>query len=324
MFEKQVYFMNLNYTRVLHFLTVVKYMNMNKAAKELYITQPALSFSISRLEKELGLALFYRDKNKLVLSKEAEILLPRFEQFRKAHDVLVSDASGLVRPMDNHVNISFSGSAFFFPVFHISGFLNQFGDLQVRLSYVDVKQATAMLLANQTDFALSFYPILHPLISTENIMSDPIGLVLSENHPLARQGSVTVQELETVPLHGLTVHHNFRKLCDQICQTIDIHLKYVTEDDYTAYYKRMLTPDQAGFLSTRENYEQNLRTRSNYVFLPIEHADMRRDVGISYVTSGKMQYKYKDLVEYIKAQFPRQSTYVSRISQIINQEFFEE
>ena len=239
--------------------------------------------------------------------------------------MLVSEASGLVRPMDNHVNVSFSGSAFFFPVFHISNFfLNQFGDLQVRLSYVDVKQATAMLLANQTDFALSFYPILHPLISTENIMSEPIGLVLSENHPLARQGSVTVQELETVPLHGLTVHHNFRKLCDQICQTIDIHLKYVTEDDYTAYYKRMLTPDQAGFLSTRENYEQNLRTRSNYVFLPIEHADMRRDVGISYVTSGKMQYKYKDLVEYIKAQFPRQSTYVSRISQIINQEFFEE
>ena len=62
----------------MHFLTVVKYMNMNKAAKELYITQPALSFSISRLEKELGLALFYRDKNKLVLSKEAEILLPAF------------------------------------------------------------------------------------------------------------------------------------------------------------------------------------------------------------------------------------------------------
>ena len=52
--ESQVNFMNLNYTRVLHFFTTAKYMNMNKAANELYISQPALSLSISRLEEELG------------------------------------------------------------------------------------------------------------------------------------------------------------------------------------------------------------------------------------------------------------------------------
>lgn len=45
----------MNLTQVQHFLTIMKHMSLTKAAKELYITQPALSQSLSRLEKELGI-----------------------------------------------------------------------------------------------------------------------------------------------------------------------------------------------------------------------------------------------------------------------------
>lgn len=45
----------MNINQVEHFLTIVKHMSFTMAAKELYITQPALSNSIARLERELGL-----------------------------------------------------------------------------------------------------------------------------------------------------------------------------------------------------------------------------------------------------------------------------
>ena len=317
--------MNLNYTRVLHFLTVVKYMNMNKAAKELFISQPALSLSISRLEKELGLSLFYRDKNKLILSKEAEILLPRFEEFRQAHDILVSDASGLMRPHDNHINISFSGSAFFFPVFYMSNFLSSYdGDL-IHICYVDVEQATSMLLTNQTDFALSYYPVTHPLLSTMTVMSEPIGLIVSQSHPLASQAVVSLKDLETVKLHGLNRHHGFRSLCDQICQSVDIHLDYETEDDYPAYYKRISdTNDGCGFLSTKDNFDLNFKPQEHYVFLNIDCTAMERSVGISYLSSGKKQYKYQGLLNYIKENFASQSFMANKLSLAINREFWGE
>ncbi len=96
--ESQVNFMNLNYTRVLHFLTTAKYMNMNKAANELYISQPALSLSISRLEEELGITLFYRNKKKLILSREAKLLLPYFEQLQMDYDSLAHEPASWILP----------------------------------------------------------------------------------------------------------------------------------------------------------------------------------------------------------------------------------
>ena len=43
-----------------YFLVVVKHLNISKAAKELFISQPALSKQISQLEAELGVSLFDR------------------------------------------------------------------------------------------------------------------------------------------------------------------------------------------------------------------------------------------------------------------------
>lgn len=40
------------------FLTIAKYMNLTKAANELYISQSALSQSLARMEHELGVRLF--------------------------------------------------------------------------------------------------------------------------------------------------------------------------------------------------------------------------------------------------------------------------
>lgn len=58
--------MNMNHVE--QFMTIVKYMNLSRASRELYISQPALSMSLSRLESELGVQLFYREGNKLVLA----------------------------------------------------------------------------------------------------------------------------------------------------------------------------------------------------------------------------------------------------------------
>ena len=51
-----------------YFLVVVKHLNISKAAKELFISQPALSKQISQLEAELGVSLFDRTKHSLKLT----------------------------------------------------------------------------------------------------------------------------------------------------------------------------------------------------------------------------------------------------------------
>ena len=53
----------MDYNQIQRFLMIVKHSNLSGAAKELYISQPALSLSLANMEKELGMPLFYRVKS---------------------------------------------------------------------------------------------------------------------------------------------------------------------------------------------------------------------------------------------------------------------
>jgi len=58
------------------FESVARHLSFTNAAKELFVTQAAVSHQIKALEGYLGVKLFYREKRKVFLSKEGQKLLP--------------------------------------------------------------------------------------------------------------------------------------------------------------------------------------------------------------------------------------------------------
>ena len=54
----------MNTSQLECFLSVAEHLNFSKAAKEVNITQPAVSHQISALEDELGVKLFFKNKQK--------------------------------------------------------------------------------------------------------------------------------------------------------------------------------------------------------------------------------------------------------------------
>ena len=56
-------------------IAVCKYMNFTKAAKELNITQPAVSKHIKFIEEVYGITLFEYEGKKMSLTKDGKILL---------------------------------------------------------------------------------------------------------------------------------------------------------------------------------------------------------------------------------------------------------
>lgn len=67
------------------FYTVAKAGNISKAANQLYISQPAISKSISKLEAELGTELFSRSSRGVTLTEEGQVL---YEYVERAFDSL--------------------------------------------------------------------------------------------------------------------------------------------------------------------------------------------------------------------------------------------
>ena len=74
---------NLNNYVIFH--TVAKAGNISKAANQLYISQPAISKAISKLEEELGTVLFNRSSRGVTLTEEGQVL---YEYVERAFDSL--------------------------------------------------------------------------------------------------------------------------------------------------------------------------------------------------------------------------------------------
>src|SRR5690348_8386581 len=69
---------NLEWYRI--FLQTAKAGNFTKAAEELFITQPSVSYAIKQLEDALGLKLFHRLSKGVVLTAEGEALFEYVQQ----------------------------------------------------------------------------------------------------------------------------------------------------------------------------------------------------------------------------------------------------
>ena len=63
-----------------YFKTVAEKGKISAAAEALFLSSPALSTSISRLEKELGIPLFDRTGNRILLNRQGTIFLRHVNQ----------------------------------------------------------------------------------------------------------------------------------------------------------------------------------------------------------------------------------------------------
>lgn len=88
----------LTFKQLQYFLEVARTLNFSKAAKALYVSQSALSKSISQLEAELGAILFIRDHHNVKLTPAGIVLatnLPRLqEELNQIIDLVVEVKEG--------------------------------------------------------------------------------------------------------------------------------------------------------------------------------------------------------------------------------------
>lgn len=88
--------MDLDIRLVRYFVAVASELHFGKAAASLFISQPALSKQIRRLEDDLGFALLVRDSRHVVLTPRGEFFLDDARQ-------LLATAERMVRPPDTDV-----------------------------------------------------------------------------------------------------------------------------------------------------------------------------------------------------------------------------
>ncbi|NLO89451.1 MAG: LysR family transcriptional regulator [Clostridia bacterium] len=178
------------------FATVAENKSFSKAARELYISQPAVSLTIQKLENELGVTLFNRTEQGVELTHAGMVL---YKYARKILD-LTTEAETEINRINGIIKGKLTLGAtltigeYILPEI-IGGFKQLFPEVEVLLHVQNTEVIVEKLLLGHYDLALIEGLCDNPRIQKKKFLDDEIVLIASNDHPWSKKGTVTIEEV---------------------------------------------------------------------------------------------------------------------------------
>lgn len=184
------------------FVAVAEELHFRRAAERLYMTQPAISRHIARLEAGLGVVLFRRTNRHVELTAEGRVFLAA------ARDVLASARRAVeavrlaARGGVGQIRL---GSAGTLPnelaVRLMRAFRRDHSAVEIFLSQASYVTSPSANLENAlVDVALVRAPVAAPGVEFEPLAEERRLLAMGSDHRLARQETVTLDEMVGEPI----------------------------------------------------------------------------------------------------------------------------
>jgi len=182
----------MDLTQLYYFKAIAKNEHLTNASKELHITQPALSRSLAKLEKELGVNLFERQGRNLKLNRYGQALLHHVDAIMAELIQIPLSIKKEQNQVRSCLNIGSSNSAF--TTDWISQFFIANPDISVRHRIFSATDIYSNLLNNDIQFAVTMFPPKQKDICILYLMRDKFQLLVPHHHPLAKKKKIYFNE----------------------------------------------------------------------------------------------------------------------------------
>lgn len=178
------------------FLVAADKLNFTTASEILFLSQSNMSRNISALEEELGMKLFERQKNKVILTEQGLIMYEAFSQMHK----YIASRIELAKTGSNmdHGRLTFGFLYYMDLDSFITDHLNQFRDnhphIDVELISLPMKPLPHILESGKADIIIShnFNADGFSNILSAELETSPLYLVYADNHPLAKRAQLSI------------------------------------------------------------------------------------------------------------------------------------
>lgn len=203
-----------------YFKTVAEMGKISDAAQALFISAPALSTSISRLEKELGVQLFDRTNNKIILNQQGQIFLRYVNQIFTNLNCAKTELRQSLLPQGQHVSIASVASTQWVDM--ISAFSAEHPHFSLLCTSVNRMELANSGLSAQHSFLLAAeddIPVFYAdKLDSSFLFEDHPVVMVHPDHPIAQKESVDLKSLldETIflPMQDYPLYDHLVKLFD--------------------------------------------------------------------------------------------------------------
>ncbi|MEA9571985.1 LysR family transcriptional regulator [Xanthomonas campestris] len=184
------------------FCQTVRLGSVSRAAEALYVSQPAVTLQLQALERDLGVALFERSGRRLAPSREGQLLYDMALPLVESLDGLEAAFREKVRGLDaGELNIAANSSTILYLLPRIvENFRARHPDVRLTLHNAISADGTDLLREDAVDLAIGSMLDVPADLQYAPVYRFEQLLITPPDHPLARQRTVSLQDLSPYPL----------------------------------------------------------------------------------------------------------------------------
>lgn len=183
------------------FVAIAKAKSFSKASEKLFLTQPALSNHISKLEKELGITLFERNNKKTELTHAGQQFYISAQEILNQRENALLSLEMYQGKIDGMLQIATSSvpGQYIMPDI-LTGFHRLYPDVTYNLHYLNSTEVIDLIVAGDLDFGFIGADPDNRNIVYEKVADDELVVITPNKPPFSEMQSITFDRLLDEPL----------------------------------------------------------------------------------------------------------------------------
>jgi LysR family transcriptional regulator, transcriptional activator of the cysJI operon len=213
--------------------------SFTKAAQINGVTQSAVSQQISALERQFNTLLIERSRKKFRLTQEGQVLYDYSKQILSTYEAMQSNLQDLKDIISGTIRVAtiYSIGLHDLPPY-LKKFLKTFPTVNVHVEYRHAHEIYEDVVGNVVDLGLVAYPQRGPHWELVPLRKEPLVLICHPQHPLAKQKSIRLAQLQGQTFVGFAANIPTRRAIDRLLKEAKVSVQTVMEFDNIETVKR--------------------------------------------------------------------------------------
>ncbi len=178
------------------FIAVAKNLSYTRAARELGLTQPAVSMQIKQLEQSVGIPVFEQIGKKVYKTKAGEIMLSHAISIQEHLTTSQQEIDNLKGVDSGHLSIGVVSTVNYFAARLLASFARTYPNVNIKLDVTNRETLLHKLELNEPDLVLMGQPPSGLDVNASDFMDNPLLLVAAPDHPMAKSKAIPMKFLK--------------------------------------------------------------------------------------------------------------------------------
>ncbi|MCK4824440.1 LysR family transcriptional regulator, partial [bacterium] len=279
---------NLNQLRA--FYQVAKSLNFSMAAKNLFVSQPAVTKQIKLFEELCNLKLFAKKRGKIFLTDEGKKVFVYASRIFELERQLEETISGLKNLKQGSLRIGTTKTyaRYFMPVL-LAPFQKSFPDIIIELDEGSSLDMSKNLLDFKNSLAIVAKVEDNPDILFIPLMLEEVVLIVAPNHHLAKRGEVRFRDLNGEPIIMKEIGSGTINLVERYALSEKVKLNVVAQTSNMEFIKQLVKQEQTISFVVKSSVQTEL-SQGELISIPVKPTQLLLKIFIAHLRDYELPF----------------------------------